>query len=162
MSAVSESDVWTELLAEIRGQVDDRRMAAFTHEDGRRVGLAALRIAETDSLPVVISVCRGRQRVFQAALDGTTPEHEDWVRRKENTAWEFEIPSLEFVARQKVSGRVPDWLDPLRYAVAGGSVPVLVGDLIAGTVTVSGIVGTPRGDHDLVMRALAAAWSGAA
>lgn len=144
-----------EELARVRAERAELSVAEFAHDDALEVGQAALRMAATADLPVVIDVRRGDQVVFHASRAGTTEEHDDWVRRKVNTARRHEVPSYEFLLRQRAAGRAPDWLSPVDYAVAGGAVPVLIGDSVVGTVTVSGIVTSPNGDHDLAMSALA-------
>lgn len=141
-------------LARVRVERETRIVNQFTHEDGIRVGREALRVAERDDLAVVVDVRRGDQIVFHAARAGTTEEHDDWVRRKINTARRHEVSSYEFLLRQRDSGRAPDWLDPQQFAVAGGAIPVVVGGNVVGTVTVSGIVTSPNGDHDLASAAL--------
>lgn len=132
-------------------------MSAFDHAVARRIGRAASDLAERDALPVAICVMRGAQRVFHVAFEGTTAEHDDWLRRKVNTVLRHEVPSLELVVRQRVAGRVPDWLDPLEFAVAGGAVPIELGGNVVGVVAVSGLVHSMRADHDLAMAALVAA-----
>jgi uncharacterized protein (UPF0303 family) len=150
---MDQSFIDNELLR-VRGQRDDLEVLQFAHDQALAIGQEALRIAEAQDLPVVIDVRRGHHVVFHAARAGTTAEHDDWVRRKVNTAVRHEIPSYEFLLRQRQSGRVPDWLDPTEFAVAGGAVPVLMSGNVVGTVTVSGIVTSPEGDHDLAMAAL--------
>ncbi|GAB3601312.1 heme-binding protein [Microbacterium tumbae] len=145
-----------EELARVRAERGIRQVDRFSHSDAIAVGQEALRIADAHGLPVVVDVRRGDQIVFHAALAGTTAEHDDWVRRKVNTAVRHEVPSYELLLRQRDSGRAPDWLDPREFAVAGGSVPVEVAGSVVGAVTVSGIVGSPSGDHDLAMSALRA------
>lgn len=141
-------------LARVQGQREELNVSSFAHTEAIAVGQAALRIAEEQDLPVVIDVRRGAHLVFHAARAGTTAEHDDWVRRKVNTAVRHEVPSYEFLLRQRQSGRVPDWLDPTEFAVAGGAVPVFVAGSVVGVVAVSGIVATPEGDHELAMAAL--------
>lgn len=143
-------------LRRVRSEVDERCLPSFTHSDAIELGASALRLADDDDLPVVIQVRRGRQLSFHAARAGTTAEHDDWIRRKINTALTHEVPSYEFLLRQRASGRVPDWLDPREFAVAGGAVPIRVGDAVVGVIAVSGIVTSPSGDHDLAMMALRA------
>jgi uncharacterized protein (UPF0303 family) len=143
-----------ELLAEIRAEVPRRTVARFEHADARRIGAAAAAIAERDGLAVVIRVSRGPQCAFHASFAGTTAEHDDWVRRKINTAVLHEVPSLEFVLRQESAGQPPTWLDPLEYAVAGGAVPIVLDGNVVGAIAVSGLVGSMREDHDLAMAAL--------
>ncbi|TDC76721.1 heme-binding protein [Streptomyces hainanensis] len=155
---VVEVDGDARLLEEVRApaSVSARRLDRFSHADAVALGQAALGLAERRGLPVVVRVTRGEQVVFHAAREGTTAEHDDWVRRKINSARRHEIPTLELVLRQRVSGRVADWLDPREFAVAGGAVPVVVAGGIAGVIAVSGLVGSVRDDHDLAMAALRA------
>jgi uncharacterized protein (UPF0303 family) len=145
------------MLEEIQGEVLERTLPQFDHADARRIGSAAAALAERDHLPIVVAVSRGQQRVFHAAFAGTTAEHDDWVRRKINTTMRHEIPSLEFVLRQQLSGHAPGWLDERDFAIAGGAVPIIVGGITVGAIAISGLVGSIREDHDLAMKALKAA-----
>lgn len=147
------------MLGEIQGQVAERTLESFDHDDARRIGSAAAALAERDQLPIVVAVSRGTQRVFHAAFAGTTAEHDDWVRRKINTTMRHEIPSLEFVLRQQLSGRAPDWLDQREFAIAGGAVPIIVAGMTVGAIAISGLVGSIREDHDLAMEAIRSAHS---
>ncbi|MCJ1688360.1 heme-binding protein [Rathayibacter sp. VKM Ac-2927] len=146
-----------DLLDEIRSELPLRTLSRFNHADARRLGEAAAAIAERDGLAVAVRVTRGLQCVYHLAFAGTTAEHDDWVRRKINTALLHEVPSLEFVLRQELSGQPPSWLDPLEYAVAGGAVPVVVDGSVVGAIAVSGLVGSVREDHDLAVAALRSA-----
>lgn len=142
------------MLEEVQGQVSQRTLTRFDHEDARRIGAAAAALAERDQLSIVVGVSRGTQRVFHAAFAGTTAEHDDWVRRKINTALRHEIPSLEFVLRQQLSGHAPGWLDQREFAIAGGAVPIVVAGMTVGAIAISGLIGSIREDHDLAMDAL--------
>jgi uncharacterized protein (UPF0303 family) len=148
------TETLAQLLDEIQGERYLRAVATFSHEDARRLGEAAAAIAEHNSLPVVISVVRGTQRVYHVGFDGTTAEHDDWVRRKINTTLRHEVPSLEIVLRHQIAGHSPDWLDPTEFALAGGAVPVTVQGITVGAIAVSGLVADIREDHDLAMDAL--------
>ena len=46
-------------------------------------------IAAERNLGVVIDVRRFGQPLFYAAMDGTTPDHPEWVRRKSNVVARF-------------------------------------------------------------------------
>ncbi|MBY0689247.1 heme-binding protein [Microbacterium marinilacus] len=142
------------LLEEVRSQAPERTLSRFTRADALALGLRALSLAEQDGLPVAIRVTRGEQVVFHAAREGATAEHDGWVRRKARSVRTHEVSSLELVLRQRVTGRALDWLDPREFAVAGGAVPIVVGDAVVGVISVSGLVGSIRDDHDLAMAAL--------
>ena len=143
------------MLAEVRSRAPLRELPRLDHEACRRIGTAARRIGESEQPSVSFAVFRGEQRVFSAAFNGTAAEHDGWIQRKRATALLHDVPSLEFLLRQKVAGRVPDWLNPLEFAVAGGAVPLVVGGVTAGVMVATGLVGSTRDDHDFVMRAIA-------
>jgi uncharacterized protein (UPF0303 family) len=107
-------------------------------------------------LAVVIDVRRFGQPLFYAALDGTTPDNVEWVRRKINVVARFHCSS--YAAGLKLKAKDETLADqqglPLAdYATHGGSFPLAVaGAGVVGSVTVSGL--PQRADHELVVEAL--------
>jgi uncharacterized protein (UPF0303 family) len=115
-------------------------------------------LAVERKLAVVIDVRRFGQPLFYSALDGTTPDNVEWVRRKSNVVARFHRSSYAVGLTQKLKGTT--LLDgyglPLSdYAGHGGSFPLAVeGAGVVGSVTVSGL--PQRDDHSLVVEALCA------
>ncbi len=109
-------------------------------------------------LTLVIDVRRFGQPLFYAALDGTTPDNVEWVRRKTNVVARFHRSSYAVGITQKSNGTSLHeryGLPVADYAADGGSFPLIVeGAGIVGTVTVSGL--PQRADHELVVEALCA------
>ena len=109
-------------------------------------------------LPLVIDVRRFGQPLFYAALDGTTPDNPEWVRRKSNVVARFHRSSYAVGLSQKMKGTSLSerWGLPVAdYAADGGSFPLTVEDAgIVGSVTVSGL--PQRDDHNFVVEALCA------
>ena len=109
-------------------------------------------------LSLVIDVRRFGQPLFYAALDGTTPDNVEWVRRKSNVVARFHRSSYGFGLTLK--SKAYTLLDRYGLAVAdyvadGGSFPLHVeGAGIVGSMTVSGL--PQRDDHNLVVEALCA------
>jgi uncharacterized protein (UPF0303 family) len=110
------------------------------------------------SLAVVIDVRRFGQPLFYAAMDGTTPDNVEWVRRKSNVVARFHRSSYAVGLREKQKGQTiyeNQGLSLSDYATHGGSFPLRVaGAGIVGSVTVSGL--PMREDHELVIEALCA------
>ncbi len=153
-SGLTAADEMRALLAEVRAEAPLLELTSFSHADARRLGAAAAAAAERDALPAAIRIVRGEQLVFQASFAGTTAEHDDWLRRKVNSARRHEVSSLELLLRHQGAGRAPDWLDPREFAVAGGAVPLFVQGGLAGIIAISGLVTSMRADHDLAMGAI--------
>jgi len=109
-------------------------------------------------LTLVIDVRRFGQPLFYAALDGTTPDNPEWVRRKSNVVARFHRSSYAVGLTQKLKGTSlfeRQGLPLADYAVDGGSFPLSVeGAGVVGSVTVSGL--PQRDDHNLVVEALCA------
>jgi len=119
-------------------------------------GLRAMALER--KLSLVIDVRRFGQQLFYAALEGTTPDNGEWVRRKSNVVARFHRSSYGVGLTQKSKGtNIHDRYGLLvaDYASDGGSFPLAVeGAGIVGSVTVSGL--PQREDHNLVVEALCA------
>ncbi|MDT0144548.1 heme-binding protein [Microbacterium sp. PRC9] len=152
---MTETANFEDTISKLQAQRGICTFPALDHAEARKIGAAVARLAEAAEHPVAIAVFLGEQRVFHVAFAGTTAEHDDWLRRKRNTVLRHDAPSLEVALQYRVSGRNPDWLDPREFAVAGGALPLRVGDNLVGVVAVSGLTNSMSADHDLVIEALA-------
>ena len=107
-------------------------------------------------LPVVIDVRRFGQPLFYTALEGTTPDNVDWVRRKSNLVARFHCSSYAISLKLKDVGQTLQekyGLPDADYAAHGGSFPLAVaGAGVVGSVTVSGL--PQRADHELAIEGL--------
>jgi uncharacterized protein (UPF0303 family) len=123
------------------------------------LGVRLRTMAEERGLVVVIDVRRFGQPLFYAALDGTTPDNVEWVRRKSNVVARFHRSSYAVGLSLKAKGETlteSQGLPLADYATHGGSFPLTVaGAGVVGSVTVSGL--PQRSDHELVVEALCAA-----
>ena len=115
-------------------------------------------MAAERNLAVVIDVRRFRQPLFYAAMEDTTPDNVEWVRRKGNVVARFHRSSYAVGLREKQKGQTiyeNQGLPLADYATHGGSFPLNVqGAGVLGSVTVSGL--PMRQDHELVIEALCA------
>lgn len=125
--------------------------AQVAWELGTRLRAAAVK----RELPVVIDVRRFGQPLFYAALEGTTPDNVEWVRRKNNILARYHRSSYRMGLEMKLKGET---LEQRGHAIAdfaahGGAFPIVVeGAGIVGSVTVSGL--PQRQDHELVIETL--------
>ncbi len=120
------------------------------------LGVRLRTLAEERGLAVVIDVRRFGQPLFYAALEGTTPDNAEWVRRKCNVVARFHRSSygVGLSLKAKDDTLLQKYGLPLAdYAAHGGSFPLAVaGAGVVGSVTVSGL--PQRADHELVVEAL--------
>jgi uncharacterized protein (UPF0303 family) len=120
------------------------------------LGLRLRTLAEARHLEVVIDVRRFGQPLFYTALEGTTPDNVEWVRRKSNVVARFHRSSYSVGLKLKAKNEsLPEGLSLADYATHGGSFPLTVeGAGVVGSVTVSGL--PQRADHELVVEGLCA------
>ncbi len=113
-------------------------------------------MAAKRNLAVVIDVRRFGQPLFYAAMDDTTPDNVEWVRRKSNVVARFHHSSYVAGLKEKLKNETlaeSQALPMTDYATHGGSFPLRVaGAGVVGSATVSGL--PQRADHELVVEAL--------
>jgi uncharacterized protein (UPF0303 family) len=120
------------------------------------LGVRLRTMAEERGLAVVIDVRRFGQPLFYTALEGTTPDNVEWVRRKNNVVARFHRSSYAIGLKLKAKNETLEEQQGLPladYATHGGAFPItVVGAGVVGSVTVSGL--PQRADHELVVEAL--------
>ena len=123
-----------------------------------QIGSRLRSIAAERRLPIVIDVRRFGHPLFYAAMDGTTPDNPEWVRRKGNVVARFHHSSYIAALNEKLKEKTvyeSQGLPIGDYATHGGSFPLCVINVgIIGSITVSGL--PMRQDHELVIEALCA------
>lgn len=126
----------------------------LTNDDAVDLGLVALEIATERGLGLAIEIVLGNDVVFRAKLGQTGPDNDPWLAGKAAVACHFGAPSLLVRRRLEAAGQtVSDHgLDPKRFRAHGGAIPLIVGDVIVGTLTVSGAPDVV--DHDVATEAL--------
>jgi uncharacterized protein (UPF0303 family) len=136
-------------LVELAEEEHRLRFDAFDNTTAWDLGRHLVEAATTTCLPIVISIQRGGQRLFHAALPGTVPDNDSWVERKSRVVTRFGHSSLHVGAQARAKGSTFEERTRLpfgEYAAVGGSFPITVrGVGIVGTVTVSGL--PDREDH---------------
>ncbi|WP_448061370.1 heme-degrading domain-containing protein [Cellulomonas hominis] len=144
-------------LDELLAQEERLQLPSFDHNDAWALGSQLVQAARERGLPLAISVRLGEQRVFHAALPGTSAENDSWIDRKSRVVDRFGHSSFavgtDFRARgttfEESSG-----LDPARFAAHGGVFPLVVRGV--GKVGTVGVSGLPQADdHAFVVEQLA-------
>lgn len=143
-----------QLLAQEERLIFDR----FDDDAAWRLGVALRDVARAADLPVAIAVRRNGQRLFHAALPGSSADNEGWLARKAAVVDRYGQSSLRVGEQFRAAGKSFDAdarLDPARFAAHGGAFPVLLrGTGCVGSVAVSGL--PQLDDHRLVVETLEA------
>ena len=129
---------------------------AFDHNDAWRIGSTLVARCQEEQLSVTITIHLGCQRVFHAALPGTSADNDDWVMRKTRIVQRFDRSSHEvgqtYVADDTLMFLAAFGLSAADYAPTGGAVPIRVNGTTVGVLAVSGL--TSIDDHNLAVAAL--------
>ena len=143
-------------LDELEREELELQLDRFTNEDALTLGLRLVEVARAEHLSITVNVCRGEQRLFHHALDGTSADNDVWIERKNRVVRRFGHSSLLMGQRAAQSGRSfgeQALVDEREFAAHGGAFPLNVrGVGLVGTVTVSGL--PQLEDHRLVVRVL--------
>jgi uncharacterized protein (UPF0303 family) len=145
-----------ERLAQLADQEERLQFTKFDNETALALGAQLLAAARDRGLPVTISVRRNGQRLFHAALPGTSADNDAWVERKSRVVDRYGHSSFLVGTQFRAKGGTfekDSRLDPDRYAAHGGVFPVLVRGV--GPVGTVGVSGLPQADdHAFVVEQL--------
>jgi uncharacterized protein (UPF0303 family) len=130
---------------------------AFSYLQAWDLGSAMVSAAAARQLPVAIAINFGEQRVFHAALAGSSATNDDWLARKFRAVAKHNCSSWALKCQIRAEGG--DYYADGGYragdiALAGGAVPLRVRGSLIGAVGVSGLA--EEDDHRFVIDALRA------
>ena len=149
---------WNEDLERIALQERELVLPRLDADMAWEIGSRLRAMANERGLGVAIDVRRFGQPLFYAAMNGTTPDNVEWVRRKSNVVARFHSSSYVLGIKEKMKGQTLMDIQGLPladFATHGGSFPLRVaGAGVVGSATVSGL--PMRADHELVIEALCA------
>lgn len=145
-------------LARLRRQEELLQFNSFGNEAALDIGLRLVELARTAGQAVTVEIRRNGMLLFAHGMEGTPPDHAEWIRRKSNLVNRTGHSSYFVHTQVQADGGDIDAMpgfDVRDYAAHGGAFPVVVrGTGQVGTITVSGLPGIE--DHALVVRALQA------
>jgi uncharacterized protein (UPF0303 family) len=132
-------------------------LPAFDETIAYDIGTAIRAEALARKAPVVVEIRTPARRLYFAALPGSSPNNEDWARRKANVVLRCHASSMR-VGQELAEKEQAQWpdaaLDPKDFAVHGGAFPVAVTGV--GVVAVIAVSGLPsRDDHEMITGVLA-------
>ncbi|WP_410563508.1 heme-degrading domain-containing protein [Amycolatopsis sp. cmx-4-61] len=143
-------------LAQLAEQEERLQFTKFDNETALALGQQLLTAARERGLPVTISVRRNGQRLFHAALPGTSADNDAWIDRKSRVVDRYGHSSFLIGTQFRAKGgsfEEHSRLDLDLYAAHGGVFPVLVRGV--GPVGTVGVSGLPQADdHAFVVEQL--------
>jgi uncharacterized protein (UPF0303 family) len=147
-------------LQEIDRQISDqllRKNVSFSSWASTRAAWQiGSQLVERAAVLPIATILRGSHQLFHASLSGSSPDNDEWVKRKARAVIRFGHSSFYLGELLKSRGQTMEqaYLVPdSEFAPHGGSFPVIVkGTGVVGTITVSGL--PSQDDHKLVVEAI--------
>ena len=145
-----------DILRELLQEEQDLQFTKFNEATAWQIGSQLVERSARDNLPVTIDITRGDHQLFHASLYGTSPDNDEWVKRKVRLVNRFRHSSFYMSQLLKSRDkRIEEayLVSESKYAPHGGCFPVIVkGTGMIGTLTVSGL--SQEEDHKLVVQAI--------
>ncbi|HKG53465.1 MAG TPA: heme-degrading domain-containing protein [Anaerolineales bacterium] len=145
-----------DILEQLLQEEHELQFASFNEATAWQIGYHLVERAQREGLAITIDVTRGAHQLFHASLNGTSPDNDEWIKRKVRLVYRLGHSSLYVGQLLKSKGkRIEEayLLSESEYAPHGGCFPVIVRDTgVIGTITVSGL--RQEEDHKLVVGAI--------
>ncbi|GAA0180228.1 heme-degrading domain-containing protein [Clostridium sediminicola] len=143
-------------LTELREQEERLKFENFTNEIAMEIGLLIIKNAKKMNKSIIVDIRKANHQVFHYAMEGTTPDNNWWIIRKNNVVNRFSKSSLFIGIKLKLEEKSIEekyLIDSKDYAPFGGAFPINVeGVGIIGTITVSGMKQIE--DHNIIIETL--------
>ncbi len=143
------------ILIEVKEQEETLIFDKFDSFDALAIGLKLEERAIRKNKIITIHISLNRRVLFHFAFPETSPDNDNWVRRKENTVYHFfkssyYMENKMLLEKSKMSERFGLGDD---YVAAGGGFPITIkGTGVVGCIIVSGMKSSE--DHQYIVDAI--------
>src|SRR5829696_2447785 len=120
-----------DILKQLLQEEHELQFTKFNEDTAWQIGSQLVEHAVKEGLPVTIDITRGGHQLFHASLRGTSPDNDEWVRRKVRLVYRFGHSSFYMGQLLKSKGKRLEeayLLSESDYAPHGGSFPIIVKD----------------------------------
>src|SRR5512138_1554074 len=145
-----------DIIQQLLQEEQELQFTKFNEDVAWRLGNQLVELARSRNLPVTVDITRGTHQLFHASLSGTSPDNDEWIKRKVRLVYRFGHSSFYIGQLLKSKGKSIEQaylVSENEYAPHGGCFSIIIKDSgIVGTITVSGL--PQEEDHKLVVQAL--------
>ena len=145
-----------DILMQLLKEEQELQFTKFDEDVAWKLGSQLVETARSRKLPVTVDIMRGNHQLFHASLRGTSPDNDEWVKRKVRLVYRFGHSSFYMGQLLKSKGKSIEQaylVSESEFAPHGGCFPIIIkGTGIVGAITVSGLA--QEEDHKLVVQAI--------
>jgi len=147
---------YEKMLKEIKKQEDTLQFNEFTSETALQIGISLIEKAKKENLLIAIDITRGGHQLFHYAFEGTSPDNDEWIIRKNRVVNRFWVSSLSIGTKLKLIDKTIDekyFISDKEYSAHGGAFPIIIKNVgVVGTITSSGA--DQITEHNLIVEVL--------
>lgn len=143
-------------LKDIEKQEQDLKFTKFDNNIALELGLMLIEKGKKLNKAITIDLTKNGHQIFHYSFEGSSPDNDDWVRRKNNVVNRFYRSSLYVGLKLKLANKSIEekyLISSKEYAPYGGAFPIIIENVgVIGTITVSGL--SQEEDHNLVIETI--------
>lgn len=147
---------YEKMLTEIKEQEKSLQFTEFTNETALQIGMKLIEKAKSENLGITIDITRSGQQLFHYAFQGTSPDNDAWIIRKNRVVNRFHTSSLYIGTKLKLDGKTIEekyHISSQEYCPYGGAFPIIIKNVgVVGTISSSGI--RQITEHNLIVEVL--------
>lgn len=147
---------YEKMLKEIKNQEGMLQFTEFTSETAMHLGMMLIEKAKKADLVLTIDITRCGHQLFHYAFDGTAPDNDEWIIRKNRVVNRFWTSSLYIGTKLKLLDKTIDqkyFVSDKDYSAHGGAFPIIIKNVgVVGTITSSGA--DQITEHNLIVEVL--------
>lgn len=147
---------YEKMLKELKKQEEMLQFNEFTNETALQIGMMLIEKAKKENLEITIDITRCGHQLFHYAFEGTTPDNDAWIIRKNRVVNRFQTSSLYIGTKLKFEQKTIEekyHISGQEFCPYGGAFPIIIKNVgVVGTITSSGI--RQITEHNLIVEVL--------
>lgn len=147
---------YEKMLIELKNQEEMLQFTEFTNETALQIGMRLIEKAKEGNLGITIDITRSGHQLFHYAFEGTTPDNDAWIIRKNRVVNRFHTSSLYIGTKLKFDKKTIEekyHISSQEYCPYGGAFPIIIKNVgVVGTITSSGIKQIT--EHNLIVEVI--------
>lgn len=147
---------YEKILIELKKQEEMIQFTEFTNETALQIGMRLIEKAKKENLSITIDITRCGHQLFHYAFEGTSPDNDEWIIRKNRVVNRFCSSSLYIGTKLKLLEKTIEekyFISDKEYSAHGGAFPIIIKNVgVVGTISSSGAEQIT--EHNLIVEVL--------
>lgn len=147
---------YEKMLIDLKKQEEMLQFTEFTSETALQIGMRLIEKAKEENYSITIDITRSGHQLFHYAFEGTSPDNDAWIIRKNRVVNRFHASSLYVGTKLKLEKKSIEekyHISSMEYCPYGGAFPIIIKNVgVVGTISSSGIRQVT--EHNLIVEVL--------